>query len=180
MARRPKHPGHKAKPTSQRLKLWGFSCSSSELTAKLYIMRLYSSIRGALKYLWHPPNSHSRGKKLHLLTKCFSQVVGKKAANARAKPASLLQNTRGKESQLKKRKLPERGFRVAQETLGRRGHLGKRGKGCRLWLQSARRVPAPSQQVSWHLPQTSGCQVSGETASVAASGGILGREQKTT
>ena len=38
MARRPKHPGHKAKPMSQRLKLWGFSCSSSELTVS-YIMR---------------------------------------------------------------------------------------------------------------------------------------------
>lgn len=36
----------------------------------------------------------------------------------------------------------------------------------------------PANKSLWHLPQTSGCQVSGETASVAASGGILGRERR--
>ena len=72
MARRPKHPGHKAKPMSQRLKLWGFSCSSSELTVS-YIMRLYSSIRGHLNTSGTHPTVTLGGKKLHLLTKCFAR-----------------------------------------------------------------------------------------------------------
>ena len=111
MARRPKHPGHKAKPMSQRLKLWGFSCSSSELTVS-YIMRLYSSIRGHLNTSGTHPTVTLGGKKLHLLTKCFARSGWEKRQQMQSDSVSPCRTPR---HGVAAGKLPERGFRVAQE-----------------------------------------------------------------
>lgn len=107
----------------------------------------------ALKYLWHPPNSHSRGEKTASFNKMFRpKWLGKKAANAKWQRLSL-QNTEARSRSWKTAwaRLPRR-----SGMLGRRGHLGgSEGRDADCGFSPARRVPAPSQQVSWHLPQIS-------------------------
>ena len=87
----PSIPGTRRSPRSQRLKLWGFSCSSSELTVS-YIMRLYSSIRGHLNTSGTHPTVALGGEKLHLLTKCFAQS-GWKKRQQKYRDSLSLQNT---------------------------------------------------------------------------------------
>ena len=66
----PSIPGTRRSPRSQRLKLWGFSCSSSELTVS-YIMRLYSSIRGHLNTSGTHPTVALGGGKTASFNKMF-------------------------------------------------------------------------------------------------------------
>ena len=120
MARCPKHPRHKAKPHVSKAEAVGLLLFLFWTDCKLYNEIVQFNPR-ALKYLWHPPNSRSGGKKTASFNKMFCpKWLEKKATNVKWQSLSL-QNT---ESSNRSWKTAWTWFPHRAGMLGRKGDLG--------------------------------------------------------